>query len=107
MNDGNVLRQFADLGLAAVGFDYDQIHPGAFEGEYAAVLDYVRRQSWADTNAIAWVGFSLGAQHTLGYLLKTVARPSTVAGSSAVPVRPSESGGGTPPQLAGGDAQCH
>ena len=73
MNDGNVLRQFAELGLAAVGFDYDQIHPGVFEGEFAAVLDYVRRQSWADTNAIAWVGFSRGAQHTLEYLLKEAA----------------------------------
>jgi dienelactone hydrolase len=70
MTDGNDLRQFAELGMAAVGFDYDQTNSGAFEGEFAAVLDYVRRQSWADTNAIAWVGFSLGAQNTLAFLLK-------------------------------------
>ncbi len=70
LTDGNDLRQFAELGMAAVGFDYDQTNPGAFDGEFAAVLDYVRRQSWANTNAIAWVGFSLGAQNTLGYLLK-------------------------------------
>ena len=70
LTDGNDLRQFAELGMAAVGFDYDQTNSGAFDGEFAAVLDYVRRQSWANTNAIAWVGFSLGAQNTLGYLLK-------------------------------------
>src|SRR5208337_2320483 len=30
MNDGNVLRQFGELGMAAVGFDYDQANSGAF-----------------------------------------------------------------------------
>jgi pimeloyl-ACP methyl ester carboxylesterase len=70
LTDGNDLRQFAELGMAAVGFDYDQTNSGAFDGEFSAVLDYVRRQSWADANAIAWVGFSLGAQNTLSYLLK-------------------------------------
>jgi dienelactone hydrolase len=70
ITDGNDLRQFAELGMAAVGFDYDQTNSGAFEAEFAAVLDYVRRQSWAHTNSIAWVGFSLGAQNTLAYLLK-------------------------------------
>jgi acetyl esterase/lipase len=69
LTDGNDLRQFAELGMAAVGFDYDQTGTGAFSAEFSAVLDYVRRQSWADTNAIAWVGFSLGAQNTLRYLL--------------------------------------
>jgi dienelactone hydrolase len=69
MTDGNDLRQFAELGMAAVGFDYDQTNPDAFEAEFAAVLDYVRPQTWADTNSIAWVGFSLGAQNTLRYLL--------------------------------------
>ncbi len=34
------------------------------------MLDHVRQQSWANTNATAWMGFSRGAQHTLGYLLK-------------------------------------
>jgi pimeloyl-ACP methyl ester carboxylesterase len=70
MTDGNDLRQFSELGIAAVGFDYDQTNSGAFEGEFTAVLDYVRRQTWADTNSIAWVGFSQGAQNTLTYLLK-------------------------------------
>jgi len=70
MTDGNHLRQFAKLGMAAVGFDYDQSNPGVFDGQFSAVLDYTRRQSWADTHAIAWVGFSLGAQKTLAYLLK-------------------------------------
>jgi pimeloyl-ACP methyl ester carboxylesterase len=70
MTDGNDLRQFAELGMAAVGFDYDQTNSSAFEAEFAAVLDHVRRQSWGDTNSIAWVGFSLGSQNTLRYLLK-------------------------------------
>jgi pimeloyl-ACP methyl ester carboxylesterase len=70
LRDGNDLRQFAELGMAAMEFDYDQTNTGAFEGEFAAVLDYVRRQSWANTNAMAWVGFSLGSQNTLRNLLK-------------------------------------
>jgi dienelactone hydrolase len=70
MTDGNDLRQFAELGMAAVGFDYDQTNSSAFVGDFSAVLDYVRRQTWADTNSIAWVGFSLGAQNTLAYLQK-------------------------------------
>ncbi|HZM02353.1 MAG TPA: dienelactone hydrolase family protein [Candidatus Saccharimonadales bacterium] len=70
LTDGTDLRQFAELGLAAVGFDYNQTNSRAFEVEFAAVLEYVRRQKWSDTNAIAWVGFSLGAQNTLHYLLK-------------------------------------
>ncbi len=70
MTDGNSLRQIAELGMAAVGFDYDQTNSGAFDGEFSAVSDYVRRQPWADTNAIVWIGSSLGAQNTLRYLLK-------------------------------------
>ena len=90
MTDRNDLRQFAELGMAAVGFDSDQTNSGAFEGEFAAVLDYVRKQSWAASEIttegnkgnegaslasrssvnIAWVGFSQGAQNTLAYLLK-------------------------------------
>jgi pimeloyl-ACP methyl ester carboxylesterase len=70
LGDGTELRQFAELGLAAVGFNYGQTNPSAFDEQFSAVLDYVRRQSWAQTNAIAWVGFSLGSQNTLRYLLK-------------------------------------
>jgi hypothetical protein len=86
LTDGNVLRQFAELGMAAVGFDYDQTNAAAFDGEFAAVLDYVGRQSWAVSTEgnegkegaslasrasvnIAWVGFSQGAQETLAYLV--------------------------------------
>jgi pimeloyl-ACP methyl ester carboxylesterase len=69
LTDGNYLRQFSELGMAAVGFDYDQTNAGAFEEQFSAVLNYVRQESWAQTNATAWVGFSLGAQNTLRYLL--------------------------------------
>lgn len=70
LTDGNNLRQFAELGMAAVGFDYDQVNDKSFESEFATVLDYVRQQSWAQTNAMAWVSFSLGGQNTLRYLLR-------------------------------------
>jgi dienelactone hydrolase len=65
--DGNNLRQLAELGLAAVAFDYDQTNAEHFDGELAAVLECVRRQDWTDTNAMAWIGFGLGAQHMLRY----------------------------------------
>ena len=35
-----------------------------------AVLDYLERQRWVDTNRIAWVGFSLGAQRSLAFALR-------------------------------------
>src|SRR5207245_2387333 len=40
-----------------------------FEAQFRALLDYVRRQKWADTNRVAWVGFSLGAQRMLAFAL--------------------------------------
>src|ERR1035437_4929107 len=41
-----------------------------FEAQFGALLDYLGRQSWADTNRIAWVGFSLGAQRSLAFALR-------------------------------------
>jgi dienelactone hydrolase len=70
LSSGNELRQMAEMGLATVDMDYDQINEPAFEAQFAALLGYVRRQPWADTNRIAWVGFSLGAQRQLAFFLK-------------------------------------
>jgi dienelactone hydrolase len=63
------LRQFAELGMAAVCMDYTQTNAAAFSGEFESMLTWVARQPWADTNQVAWVGFSLGAQRMLGYLV--------------------------------------
>ena len=66
---GNDLRLISEMGLAAVGMEYDQTNSAAFEAQFAALNRYLQRQSWADTNAIAWVGFSLGAQRALAFAL--------------------------------------
>ena len=68
--DGNELRQMAEMGLAAVGMDYCQTNEAAFDAQFIALLNHVRRQPWADTNRLAWVGFSLGAQRSLAFALR-------------------------------------
>lgn len=67
--DGNDLRQFAEMGMAVVDFDYDQDNADRFDEEFSAILEYTHRQSWGSTN-VAWVSFSLGSQNTLRYLLR-------------------------------------
>lgn len=62
------LRQFAELGMATVCMDYTQTNSAAFTAEFESLLSWLSRQPWADTNRIAWVGFSLGAQRMLSYL---------------------------------------
>jgi dienelactone hydrolase len=61
MEDGTDLRQMAELGLATVSLDYNQTNEVAFAAQWTDLLHYLARQKWADTNAIAWVGSSLGA----------------------------------------------
>jgi dienelactone hydrolase len=81
LTSGHTLRQFAELGMAAVDFDYTQSSDGTshgveteghstFDVEFSALLDYVAREKWGDTNSVAWVGFGLGAQNLLRYALK-------------------------------------
>ncbi|MGA9780202.1 MAG: dienelactone hydrolase family protein [Verrucomicrobiia bacterium] len=67
MNDGNDLRQMAELGLAVVSIEYDQINEAAFEPQFETLLRHLGGQRWADTNAIAWVGFSMGANRLLDF----------------------------------------
>jgi dienelactone hydrolase len=61
LTDGTDLRQMAELGLAVVSLEYNQTNPAAFSAQWQALRGYLSGQKWADTNAIAWVGFSLGA----------------------------------------------
>jgi predicted esterase len=43
---------------------------GAFAAQFTALLEYLQRQRWADTNRVAWVGYSLGAQRLLAFALQ-------------------------------------
>ena len=70
MNDGNDLRQMAELGLATVSLEYNQTNEAAFDTQFEALLRYLGRQRWANTNAIAWVGFSLDANRMLDFALQ-------------------------------------
>jgi dienelactone hydrolase len=69
IRSGNDLRQMAEMGLAAVGIEYSQGSKAESAAQLAALLDYVGRQKWADTNRMAWVGYSLGAQRLLACAL--------------------------------------
>jgi predicted esterase len=68
--DGNDLRQFAELGLNAVSFEYDQQNQAEFNNQLMALNTYLARQKWATSNSIAWVGFSQGAQMSLTSVLE-------------------------------------
>jgi acetyl esterase/lipase len=74
MTDGNDLRQMAELGLATVSLDYDETNAATFNAQWSALLLYLGGQGWADTNAVAWVGFSLGAERTLNFALQLAAQ---------------------------------
>ena len=66
-NDGNDLRQMAELGLGVLSLEFNQTNQSAFDQQFGAVLRYLGQQSWARTNAVAWVGFSQGANWSLDY----------------------------------------
>lgn len=70
MDDGNDVRQMAEMGLAVISLEYNQSNEATFPSEFEAVLQYVGRQKWADTNSFAWVGFSLGANRQLDFALQ-------------------------------------
>jgi predicted esterase/LysM repeat protein len=69
MNDGNDLRQMAELGLTAVSLEYNQTNEAAFAAQFETLLRFLGRQKWANTNAMAWVGFSLGANRMFDFAL--------------------------------------
>lgn len=66
---GKILRQFAELGCAAVAIEYSQTNQLHLNEQLLALHQYLGRQEWAQTNAMAWVGLSLGAQRSLSFLL--------------------------------------
>lgn len=70
LGSGRELQTLAELGFAAVGVEYCQTNEMVFDEQFRAVLAYVARQPWALADATAWVGFSLGAQRQLGFLLR-------------------------------------
>jgi len=72
-SSGETLRQFAALGLAAVGFEYDMTNQAAFDAQFAAVLDELERKPWAKANQTRTP--QRGARH--------VAQASLPAGSVA------------------------
>jgi len=67
INDGFELRQMAELGLAVVSLEYNQSNEVVSTAQFEAVLHYLASQKWADTNTIAWAGFSLGANRLLDF----------------------------------------
>lgn len=69
MNDGNDLRQMAELGLATVSLEYNQTNEIAFSAQFEALRYFLGHQKWAYTNAVAWAGFSLGANRMLEFAL--------------------------------------
>jgi len=85
LDSGNALRQMGEMGLAAVAMDYNQTNSSAFRAQFTALLDYVRRQPWADSNKIAWVGFSLGAQNQLSLFLT---HPNPATNRNTIPPSP-------------------
>jgi len=83
MTDGKELRQLAELGMVTVSLEYNQTNNTAFEEEYFALLDFLRKQTWSAgafvgtnspaspaNNAVAWLGIGLGAQNQLRNLLE-------------------------------------
>lgn len=67
--DGNDLRQLAEMGLAAVGLDYCQTNDAICEAQFAALVRRLQREPWADAQAMAWIGFSLGAEKVTRFWL--------------------------------------
>jgi predicted esterase len=70
LKDGVGLRQMAELGLASVGFEYNKTNEMAFDAQFAELLRHLNQQSWVNTNAIAWVGLSQGANSMLDFALQ-------------------------------------
>jgi predicted esterase len=99
---GKELRQIAEMGLAAVGMEYCQTDKAVFEAQFAALLDDLRRQPWADVDRVNWVGYGLGAQWLLSFALRHPgSQPKLLIGVAGGRVpeldeRPARSGVDTP-----------
>ncbi len=69
-NDLPALHQLAGLGLATVSLHYNQTNLAAFHARFGALLDYLNQQPWVKTNAMIWMGLSLGANHLMDEALR-------------------------------------
>ncbi|MCX8089392.1 MAG: transglutaminase-like domain-containing protein [Verrucomicrobiae bacterium] len=67
---GFELRQLAEMGLAAVGIEYDPTNDVAGVTQVAALQRSLQTRPWAVTNAVAWVGWGEGAQRLLESALR-------------------------------------
>jgi len=70
ITSGTALRQIAELGVATVTLEYNQTNRVAFDEQFTALLDWLPKQKWTTGQPTAWLGLSLGAQQTLGFLLQ-------------------------------------
>jgi len=70
LKDGPTLRLFAELGFAAVSIDYEKSNQAVFNGQLSGLGTWLKRQPWADSESVVWIGSSLGAQRSLSYLLR-------------------------------------
>ena len=87
-----ICAKWLNFCLAIVSLEYDQTNEAAFVAQFEALLRYLDRQQWADTNAIAWVGFSRGANRMLHFALQHPGQQSQLlvllscAGLSSYPI---------------------
>lgn len=77
-NDGYILRQFAELGMAAVEPEYDEAHAIPDAEKFPALFTYLHEQSWLDANKIAWIDISRNAAATTKYVLENPHYPSAI-----------------------------
>lgn len=101
LTSGEVLRRFAELGVAAVNFDYDKKDQPRFERQLVAVMEFLRdgqRQNWARGDAIGWVVHSLGGMRAYSYLLRNPSNaPAVMVGiATGTVVQPIDSAASTP-----------
>jgi acetyl esterase/lipase len=67
--NGNSVRLIAEIGCAAVTFDYDQSNQDRFDEQLKSVVAFVLRQSWAKKDSLGWIANSLGAQRSLRFFV--------------------------------------
>lgn len=61
------MRQFAELGFAAIYVECNSTEPRSFEEAMVPVLDYLRRQPWVKENASAWICFGKTASYAVSF----------------------------------------
>jgi hypothetical protein len=67
---GSELRKIAEMGLATVGAEVGLTNGLDCDAQLQAVTEYLRHRAWADENRIGYVGFGLGAEQLLGFVLR-------------------------------------